>query len=95
MPRYHFVVTDGLDKPRCNARLSPRSTCFCEMPADHEDPMHTGRTRGGRWKSWPVYVDRKKLTRALAIAEAMYGDTGYRRVGDIAQLIREALKCAG
>jgi hypothetical protein len=48
--------------PTCGARRGPRSHTYCELPPDHivgrmykpeELPYHTGRSRTGKWFSWP------------------------------------------
>jgi hypothetical protein len=45
---------------RCRARPSPRSTARCEDKPRHWEratpaaDWHSGRTRGGYWKFWPV-----------------------------------------
>lgn len=51
---------------RCGAQLSPRSTARCEDKPGHwkrDSPAsdwHSGRTRGGYWKFWPVTDEEKQ-----------------------------------
>jgi hypothetical protein len=50
-PKNLRFVLAGPPPERCGAQPSPRSTARCERPPRHEE-CHTGRTRGGYWKSW-------------------------------------------
>jgi len=51
---------------RCGARPSKRSTARCEDKPGHwkrDSPasdVHSGRTRGGYWKFWPVTDEEVK-----------------------------------
>jgi hypothetical protein len=53
----------GPEPEKCGASRGPNSTARCELPPDHVvgrstvDPLHWpdhfGRSRSGRWFSWP------------------------------------------
>lgn len=51
---------------RCGAQLSKRSTARCEDKPGHwkrgtpASDLHSGRTRGGYWKFWPVHEEEMK-----------------------------------
>jgi hypothetical protein len=60
------LVTEPLP-PKCGVRRGKKSQTLCELPSEHKDKWHLGRSPSGRWFQWEEEVD---------------GDRPERRDGD-------------